>query len=160
MFQPLSHFCCIIRQIDKSNSTFAFAHKEFGFGKYSIFTLYHVLFIYPAIQQFIISFHLTYYLSPSLLISFSILFFFFFLILFLQIFFVKRSNSFFPIKIINNKRPRYSIFSFFNHKNFFRPIWSVTFGKNIFLFWYSSSITNFKFRMLIINLFTGVNIYV
>ena len=31
------------------------------------------------------------------------------------------------IKITNNMCPRNSIFNFFNHKNFFRPIWSVIF---------------------------------
>ena len=41
----------------------------------------------------------------------------------------------------------HSIFKFFNHKNFFRPIWSVNICKNIFIFWYCNNITNFKFRI-------------
>ena len=50
-------------------------------------------------------------------------------------------------------------FNFFN-KYFFRPIWNIDFSKNVFLFWYSSIISNFKFRtFLIIYLFIKVNIY-
>ena len=60
-----------------------------------------------------------------------------FLIYFLQFIFIKSSNNLFSIKIINNICPRRSIFNFFNHKNFFRPIWSITFCKNIFMLWYS-----------------------
>ena len=48
------------------------------------------------------------------------------MICFFQFFFVQCSNNFFSIKIINNISIWHSIFNFFNHKNFFRPIWNVT----------------------------------
>ena len=66
-------------------------------------------------------FHLTYNLSPFLLVTFSIKLF---LICFLQFVFVERSNNFFFNKIINNICPRHRIFNFFNHKHLFRRIWS------------------------------------
>ena len=84
----------------------------------------------------------------------------FFLTCFLQFVFVKCSNNIFFIKIINNIRPRHSIFNFFNHKNFFRPIWSVTFCKNIFIFWFSNIINSFKFWIFIISFFSIINICV
>ena len=66
---------------------------------------------------------------------------------FLHFFFAKSSNNSFAVRIVNNVSPRHSIFNFFNHKNFFRPIWSVTFRKKLFMFWYSNNITNFKFKI-------------
>ena len=39
-------------------------------------------------------------------------------------------------------------------------IWNIAFCKNVYIFWYSNDITNFKFRIVIINFFTRVNIYV
>ena len=36
---------------------------------------------------------------------------------------------------------------FFNHKNFFRIIWNVTFSKNVFIYRYSYMTNNFKFRI-------------
>ena len=93
---------------------------------------------------------------PFLLITLTILNSFWFV--FLQSLFVKHSNKFFLAKIINSLCPRHGIFHFFNHKNFCWPIWSETFYKNIFVFWYSNTITNFKFRIFI-NFFTRVNIY-
>ena len=56
--------------------------------------------------------------------------------------------------------PRNSICNFFNDKIFFRPIWSVTFCKNIFIFSYPNNITNFQLMMFFINFFTRVNICV
>ena len=53
------------------------------------------------------------------------------MICFLQFFFIKWSSNLFAIKDINNIYPWLGIFNFFNHKNLFRPIWSVTFYKNI-----------------------------
>ena len=82
-----------------------------------------------------------------------------FLICFLKFFFVKCFNNFFTVKIINNICTRNSIFNFFNHKLFFWPIWNIDFCKNIFIFWYSYMITNFKFRTFFIILFIKVNIY-
>ena len=41
----------------------------------------------------------------------------------------------------------FTIFNFFNRKNFFWPIWSVAFCKKIFIFWYSHVVTNFKSRI-------------
>ena len=44
------------------------------------------------------------------------------------------------------------------YKTFFRPIWSVSFSKNVFVFLNSYMITNFKFRIFIINFITRANI--
>ena len=44
----------------------------------------------------------------------------------------------------------------FSIKKIFRPTWSVTFCKNIFIFWYSNNITNFKFRIFIIIFFINI----
>ena len=85
-------------------------------------------------------------------IAFSFNYFFyskFFLISFLQFFFIKTSNNFFTIKIINYICPWNCIFNFFNYKNFFRPIWCVSFSKNIFVLRNSYMITNFKFRIFL-----------
>ena len=49
------------------------------------------------------------------------------------------------------------LFYFFNHKDFFRPIGSVSFTKNTFVFWHFYMIANFKFRIFTINFFTRVN---
>ena len=102
-------------------------------------------------------FHLTYSLSLFLLITFSTLIFFW--ICFSLFFLVNRSNNFFSVKDTNNICPRHGVFSFFNHKNFFNPIWNRAFCKTVFLFWYSNNISNFKFRIFIINFFTRVNIH-
>ena len=86
--------------------------------------------------------------------------------------FVKRSNSFFTVNVTNNICPLHSIFSFFNHKNFFKPTWSVLFC-NFFLYFhlectllqlflifsYSYMITNFIFRIFHIILFIKVSIF-
>ena len=79
--------------------------------------------------------------------------------LFFVIHFRKTFNNFFSLKITNNVCPRHNIFRFFNHKFFFWQIWSVTCSKNIFIFWYSKIVTNFKFRSFIINFFTIVNMF-
>ena len=42
--------------------------------------------------------------------------------------------------------------------SFSRLVWSISFRKKYLVFWYSYIITNFKFRIFIINLFTKVNI--
>ena len=82
----------------------------------------------------------------------------FILICFWQFFFVKSSNNFFSIKIINNICQRHNVFNFLNQKHFFWPIWNVTFCKNIFTFWYSNKITNFKFKIFIVNVFTRIKV--
>ena len=70
-----------------------------------------------------------------------------------QFFFIKRPKYFpafqFTIKAINDIHPWYCIFHFFNNKNFFWPVWSVTLCQNIFVLWYSYMMTNFKFRISI-----------
>ena len=53
-----------------------------------------------------------------------------------------------------------SIFNFFNHKLFFRPIWSIAFRKIVFIFWYSNTITNFKFWVFIISFFIRISLCV
>ena len=57
-----------------------------------------------------------------------------FLVRFLPLLFHKRSNNFITIKITNNVCQQISIFNFFNHKNFFTPVWNVIFCKNVFNF--------------------------
>ena len=66
-------------------------------------------------------------------------------------FFVKCFNNFKTFKI--TLIPQNSIFNFCNHKTFFKPIWNITFSKNVFIFWYSYMITNFKFRIFFVILF-------
>ena len=87
---------------------------------------------------------MTYSLLPFPLINFSAL------NSFLKLFFVKDSNNFYTIKILYEICPRHCIFNFFNSKSLFRPIWNVTFRKNVFIFLYSLIITKFKFRIFII----------
>ena len=69
------------------------------------------------LNELLYPFHLTYNLSPFLLI----IFFYskLFLTSFLQFFFVKTSTNFFTIQITNSIRPRNCIFDFINNKNFF-----------------------------------------
>ena len=66
-----------------------------------------------------------------------------------QLFFVKYHKSFFSVSINNNICLRHCIFNYFNYKNFFRPIRSVTFCKNIFIFWYSNNIIYFNLGFLL-----------
>ena len=90
-------------------------------------------------------FHLTYNLSSFFFITFSVLNSFCFTFRDYFLWKVPRFSS--PLRLLMSK---HSIFNFFNHKNFFRTIWSVTFYKNIFIFWCSNNITNFKFRLLLL----------
>ena len=76
----------------------------------------------------------------------------------LLFFFIKCSNNFFTIKIINNICPSNCIFNFTTNKKFFRPVWCVSFIKNIFVFWNSYVIINFKFRIFIINFFLWIDL--
>ena len=80
------------------------------------------------------------------------------MIWFLQFFFIKRSNNFFAFKINNNICPWHSIFNFSNHVILFRPIWKTAFCKNIFIYWYSNIIPNFKFRIFLIIFFIAVKL--
>ena len=67
--------------------------------------------------------------------------------MFFVILFHKSFDNFFTIKIINNICPWHCIFNFFKYNNF-RPVWSISFCKNVFAFWYSYMITNFEFESL------------
>ena len=58
----------------------------------------------------------------------------------------------------NSICPWHSIINFFNDKNFFRLIWMIDFCKNVFIFWYSYLIANFKFRASLIIFFIIFNI--
>ena len=80
------------------------------------------------------------------------------LISLLQFFFIKCSNNFFAIEIINSICPWNCVFNFFYYKTFFRPVWCVSFSKNIFVFRNSYIIANFKYRIIIINFFFKINI--
>ena len=111
---------------------------------FCIIYLCYVFFIILAIKWIIIIFQF-----KMKFITF-ILYYFFYPNLFFAFLFYKTFQSFFSIKVLCYICLRYSIFNFFCHKNFFRPIWSVTFRKNIFIFWYSHMVTNFKFRIFII----------
>ena len=53
-------------------------------------------------------------------------------------------------EIMNNTCPGNIIFNFCDYKNFFRPIWSISFSKKVSVFWYYNMITNLKFRIFII----------
>ena len=89
-----------------------------------------LFFIYQAFKRIIV-----FFLSNVQFNAFSLDYFFnskFFLICFLQFFFVECTNNFLSIKIINDICPCL-FFHFCNVKNLFRPIWSVTFCKNVFL---------------------------
>ena len=80
--------------------------------------------------------------------------------LFFEFFFVKHPNKFFACKISNKKCLRSSTFNFCKNKNFFRPIWNIAVCENVFIFWYSNNISNFKFRIFIINFLIRINICV
>ena len=54
---------------------------------------------------------------------------------------------------------RHTIFNVCNHKHLLWPIWNRTFGKNIFIFWYSYMITSLIFRTFPIIFFIKVIIY-
>ena len=85
-----------------------------------IFTrLYYVLFINPTVYR----------IFSLLIFNYKL-----FLTSFLQFFYVKHSNNLSTIKLTNKICPQHSIFNFFNHKNFFRPIRSVTFCKSFLHF--------------------------
>ena len=118
--------------------------------------------MYPAIKQIIVSFSLNMWFTAFFLdCFFSFIFLFYFIFFFFLMFFAilcKCSNNFFSVKIINNICPQHSYFNFFNYKNFWRPIWGVTFSKKNF-FWYSNN-SNFKFRNFIINFFSRASIRV
>ena len=111
------------------------------------------------LKELSLPFQLTYSLSSFLFITFSTLNSFWFVFFFLRFFFAKHSNNFFAFKITNTTCLGHSVFIYFNHKNFFRTIWKIAFCKNVFIFWYSNNITNFKFRIFINNFFTRVNIF-
>ena len=80
--------------------------------------------------------------------------------MFFEFFFVKHPNKFFACKISNKKCLRSSTFNFCKNKNFFRPIWNIAVCENVFIFWYSNNISNFKFRIFIINFLIRINICV
>ena len=114
------------------------------------------LFINPTVKRTIVTF-----LFNLQFTTFSLYYFFsskLFLVCFLQFFFVKRSNNFFTITITNNICPRHIVFNFFNHKIFLEQICNRTFCQKVFIFWYPNNITNFKFRIFIVQFFTRVNI--
>ena len=108
-------------------------------------------FVNPTIKTIIISFPFDIQFT-----TFSFKYFFyakFLLISLLQFFFIKTFSNFFTIQIINNISQKNCIFNFTNNKNFFWPNWSISFSKNVFMFWNSNMITNFKFRIFFIWIF-------
>ena len=108
------------------------------------------------LNKLLYPFHLRYSLSPFLLIAFLVLSFLFFFF-FLQFFFVKRSNSFFSVRIINNICPWHSMLNFFNHIIFFRPIWNIPFAK-FFLYFDILSVLNLG-SLWLISLLESINIF-
>ena len=74
---------------------------------------------------------------------------------FCNLFLIKCFNKFFNLEATNKICTWYSSFYFFNYRALFRPIWSATFCKNIFIFWFFCMITNFKLRMFVIMLNIG-----
>ena len=110
-----------------------------------------IVLLYPS--------HLTYNLSPFLLITFSILnsFWIIFCSLFSRI--VPTVSS--PLRSLISCTHGPVFFNFLNHKNFFRQIWSVTSCKNTFMFWYSNSTTNFNLGSLsLISLLESAYVFV
>ena len=69
---------------------------------------------------------------------------------------ISETDNFFTIQTTNSISPRNCISNFINNKNFFRPIWSISFSKYIFIFRNSNIVTNFKFRIF---LFDGSSLY-
>ena len=57
-------------------------------------------------------------------------------------------KNFFSIKVFYCVCLRNSIFTFFDHKNFFRAIWRATFFKIVFMFWYSYMVANLNLGSL------------
>ena len=76
----------------------------------------------------------------------------------LQFFFIKTSSNWFTIQVTNHKSPRNCVFTFTNNKNFFRPILSVPFSKNVSVFWNPNMVTNFNFMFGYIRIFTAFSI--
>ena len=98
-------------------------------------TIKRIIITFPFGIQFI-SYSLDYFLKSKL-----------FFIFFLQFFFVKRSNNFFTVKITNNICSRHSILNFFNHKNFFWPIWYLFEKMSLYfdiLTWFATSKLGFS----------------
>ena len=83
--------------------------------------------------------------SSFLLITFSILDSFW------LFFFIKWPENCFTVEISNN-------FTFFNQKDILIPILSIVLCKNIFVFWYSYMITDFKLWVFAIMLNTIIYI--
>ena len=138
---------CIIRQINVNVNIFSETSEWFR----KVFTYFYTL---ASHQSFFINSTIKWItmLFPFDIqfITFSFKYFFyskFFLISLLQFVFIKTSSNFFTIQITNSISPRNCIFNFINNKNFFWPIWSISFSKNVFIFWNSNMITNFKFRI-------------
>ena len=110
-----------------------------------------IFFINPTIKWIIIAFPFDVQFT-----FFSFKHFFyskFFLTTFLQFSFIKASSDFFTIQVTNNISSRKCIFNFTNNKNIFLPIWSVSFSKNVFIFWNPNMIANFEFRIFLIRIF-------
>ena len=82
----------------------------------------------------------------------------FLLICFFQLFFIKYSNNLSTIKIVINICSWDCISNFTNYKNFFRPAWSISFSKNVFLIWFFYMIIKLKFRVFIIRINVVFNI--
>ena len=96
-----------------------------------------------------ITFFLFYFFFDTFLFQFDLNF---------SVLFHKSSNNFFIIKVFYCICLWYFYF-FLSHKNFYQLIWSVAFCKNVFIFWYSDKITNFKFRIFIIIFKNQVNVH-
>ena len=137
-------FCCIIWKINYNANI---PSKTFRRPRKLLTHFYARSFLsIRLLNELSYSFHLIYNLSPFLLSTFSILNSFWYV--FLQFFSFKASSNWLTIQVTNHSCPRNCIFNVANNKNFFWPNWSISFSKNVFLFWYSDMITNFKFRIL------------
>ena len=113
--------------------------------------IFKIFFINPTFKWIVIPFPF-----DLQFIIFSFKHFFypnFFLASFLQFFFIKTFNYWRTIEVANHISPRNCIFDFTNNKNFFWPIWSIFFSKNVFVFWNSNMITIFKLTIFFIWIF-------
>ena len=131
MYQHLLHYLCLILFHNYTN-LINFHSSSWRFWSWKISThLYYVNFINATVKRTIVAF-----LFNVKFITFSLYYFFnpkFFFICFLQFFFIKASNNFFVLKIINNIWSWPGVFNFFTHKNLFRSIWNRAFCK-VFLY--------------------------
>ena len=97
-----------------------------------LFYVFIIHKILPTVKRIIIAFAFN-----ICCIAFSLFYFLnskFSSIHYLQLFFEKRSNNFFVIKIGDSICPWHIAFKIFNHKHFLRLVWNITVSKYFYIF--------------------------